>query len=83
MNQPKLFTTAEMERAWAINDVVETYKAELTWEAKNGKTHNNFSLRDPSNLHVTNRNLRNFHAMYPVSLHRTLIPSERKKDFYL
>jgi len=74
--QAKLFTTAEMEREWAINDVLEAYKAELTYQTKNGKTCELFKLIDPSKVHVKNRHLRNFHAMYPVSFYRTLIPSE-------
>ena len=72
----KLFTTAEMERVWAINDVITAYKEELTYKTKNGKTCELFKLIDPSKVHVKNRNLRNFHAMYPVSSYRTLIYSE-------
>ncbi len=73
--EAKLFTTAEMERDWAINDVVEAYKEELTWEAKNGKTCKLFNLTDPSRIHIKNRHLRDFNEWYPVSPHDTLIAS--------
>jgi len=74
--QAKLFTTAEMEREWAIADVLDAYKQELNWAAKNGKTGELFKLIDPSKVHVKNQHLRDFHTMYPVSFYRTLIPSE-------
>ncbi len=75
-SQPRLFTTAEMEREWAIQDTLEAYQEEITWETQNGKSCKLFSLKDPSRIHEKNANLRRFHAMYPVSLHKTLIPSE-------
>ncbi len=81
MNSPHeaagLFTTAEMEREWAISDVLEAYKEELNWATKNGKTIKLFKLINPSEVHVKNQHLRDFHAMYPVSSYSTLIPSEQ------
>ncbi len=68
MTRPTLFTTAEMEREWAMQDVIEAYKEELNWEDNNVKSSELFDLIDPSKRHVKNANLRNFHAMYPVTL---------------
>ncbi len=67
MQAADLFTTTEMERQWAIADVIEAYNEELNWAAKLEVLKNDFNLRDPSKIHVKNKHLRDFHAWCPVS----------------
>ncbi len=61
-----MYTDAEMERNFAIADVLRDYRAELKWIDNNEKTKDTFKL-DPSARFITAREKRDFDAWCPVS----------------
>ncbi len=64
-----LFTAAEMSRQWAIADTIKAYNEELNFATENRETLACFNLKDPSKAFITAKQLRDFHAWCPVSLH--------------
>lgn len=61
-----MYTDDEMERSFAIADVLKDYRAELEWARKNEKANRLIRL-DPSERFITAREKRDFDAWCPVS----------------
>ncbi len=66
--QAPLFTKAEMQREFAIMQVIRDYNDEINWWLENEVTSKKYSLADPSKAFITAQQKRDFAEWYPVRL---------------